>query len=331
MRHINAGRIMSDQDMDALREAEMAYGEPEKARLSSVGEQLAAERQARGWSVDQVSHYLKLAPRQIEAIETDNLAALPAAAVTRGFIRSYAKLLGLDSAPLLDKLNIHAPPVNDPLLTRRPLAASFSESRNGIRKTASFRLSWWLIALAAVVVIAGLIFSNKQFLQSLPKQFPQESQRRMQSPRVETASLKVEQPPVAPQVVANEVVANKVAAVPAVATAPTAESQGETPAGGLVAVAVVANADSQTDVAAIATNVLELVMNKDSWLEVRRVENKQVLASRLVKAGTVETFDIDSPVTLKIGNASAVDATFRGAPLDLRAVSKSNVARLTLK
>ena len=65
------------------------------------GAQLALQRQARGWSIEEVATQLNLAARQIQAIEADNYAALPGMASVRGFIRGYAKILKVDPSPLL--------------------------------------------------------------------------------------------------------------------------------------------------------------------------------------------------------------------------------------
>lgn len=88
--------------------AEILAAEAEKARLSP-GAKLTTARTAMGWSVDQVASQLKLAKRQIVAIEADDYASLPEPAVIRGFIRTYAKLLKLDVAPLLVLINAEIP------------------------------------------------------------------------------------------------------------------------------------------------------------------------------------------------------------------------------
>jgi cytoskeleton protein RodZ len=51
----------------------------------------------------------------------------------------------------------------------------------------------------------------------------------------------------------------------------------------------------------------------------------------LVRAGTTETIEINEPVSVTVGNASGVDASWRGTPLDFKAAAKNNVARLNLK
>ncbi len=74
----------------------------EAARIAlSPGTKLASARGSMGWTVEQVAAQLKLATRQIVALEADDYAALPEPAVVRGFIRAYAKILKLDAAPLV--------------------------------------------------------------------------------------------------------------------------------------------------------------------------------------------------------------------------------------
>ena len=77
-------------------------------------------------------------------------------------------------------------------------------------------------------------------------------------------------------------------------------------------------------------NQLVLTLRDDSWIEVRGIGQNPV-TSKLYRAGTVETFDLSNPVQLVIGNASGVDASLRGVPLELRSATKNNVVHLNLK
>ncbi len=60
------------------------------------GERLRAARERAGWTVEQVALRLRLSPSQVRALETGRRADLPPAAYVRGYLRSYAQLLGLD-------------------------------------------------------------------------------------------------------------------------------------------------------------------------------------------------------------------------------------------
>ena len=75
---------------------------PGTESAASPGVRLRRAREARGESVHEAAFAIKLSPRQIEALENDDFAALPGMAFVRGFARNYARYLGLDAAPLLD-------------------------------------------------------------------------------------------------------------------------------------------------------------------------------------------------------------------------------------
>jgi cytoskeletal protein RodZ len=70
---------------------------------ASIGAQLAAARKARKLDVVKVAHELKLDVAVIRALENDDAAALPASIFVKGYLRSYARLVGLPEQELLGK------------------------------------------------------------------------------------------------------------------------------------------------------------------------------------------------------------------------------------
>ena len=69
-----------------------------------LGKMLREARERVNLSVAEVAAQIKFAPRQIEALEADDLRHFPEAAFLRGFVRSYAKILSLDAQTLLAAL-----------------------------------------------------------------------------------------------------------------------------------------------------------------------------------------------------------------------------------
>src|SRR5258706_11348389 len=67
----------------------------------SPGALLAAERSQRKLSVADMAARTRLAPAQIEALEADAYDRLPGWTWVRGAIRSYARALPIDPAPVL--------------------------------------------------------------------------------------------------------------------------------------------------------------------------------------------------------------------------------------
>lgn len=122
------------------------------------GQTLQSQREAMGWSVEQVADQLKLAPRQVVALEAGDYDSLPSPAVTRGFVRAYAKLLRIDAAPLVSMIELNMPPqaqagAQASGVRREQRPAAFSETRFPINgKRNRLPLGW----IAAVVVVAGV-------------------------------------------------------------------------------------------------------------------------------------------------------------------------------
>jgi cytoskeletal protein RodZ len=64
--------------------------------LPSFGEKLKLERERQNITLDQVSVSTKIAIRMLRAIEEDHFDQLPGGIFNKGFIRAYARVLGLD-------------------------------------------------------------------------------------------------------------------------------------------------------------------------------------------------------------------------------------------
>ena len=77
-----------------------ATGEPMK--VSGLGALLRSERENRGFSHEQLAQITRLRKPFLEALENEEWHNLPPSVFVKGFIRSYAKALGLDEGKLLD-------------------------------------------------------------------------------------------------------------------------------------------------------------------------------------------------------------------------------------
>ncbi len=68
-----------------------------------VGAQLAQARQAQGLSLGEMARQLKLSVKQVDALERDDYSNFPGTLWARGFLRNYAKSLGLNADALIEK------------------------------------------------------------------------------------------------------------------------------------------------------------------------------------------------------------------------------------
>lgn len=329
----------------------------------TLGVQLAAEREAREWTVEFVASQLNLAPRQIQALETGNYAALPGMASVRGFVRAYAKLLKVDATPLVAMIASEQITPTQSLEPKRNVAATpFSDNR---LMSASHRRSSPKTILATIIVILlviGAVAVERMggwptLAQSLSSQFKDlssgsagnlngQSSAGASETASETASGNMSN---ATAVLPSETVLSAPAA-PVAATASAAVSPNRdeplakevantVPNANVNAKATEAPPPSKPNPAikepasekpaADSRNLLVLKVRQDSWVEVRVGHN--ALISRLVKAGSTEQVEITGPAALTLGNAAGVDVVFRGSPLETKADAKSNVVRLSLK
>jgi len=95
-----------------LSDDEKEKGEEQEGQsdlLSSeqtVGEIFLQARKKANLSLEDVSEETKIPKGMLEHIETDNFDAMPAKVYARGFIKSYAQMLGLDADYILNKYEV---------------------------------------------------------------------------------------------------------------------------------------------------------------------------------------------------------------------------------
>jgi len=75
---------------------------------------------------------------------------------------------------------------------------------------------------------------------------------------------------------------------------------------------------------------LQLKLREDAWVEITTFSGERIV-SQLIKGGTTAAFDITEPSVLVVGNAAAVEARLRGQLLNLKAVARDNVSKLSIK
>jgi cytoskeleton protein RodZ len=278
------------------------------------GARLRAAREAAGLSLEQVAQQLKLAPRQVRALEEEDFAQLPGRTFARGFVRNYARLLNLDGDDLLRQLpdSARAPALEAPALHSTGAMIAELPSRGSVRPG----FSRWVIPIVLVACIVAAAtyewYRGALAPPSEPKHAalpPPAVIAPAATARTELANpfspeAKAEATAPAPGVTENELAAASGAApAPLPAPAPAAE--------------------------AAAPAQLRLTYHGPSWTEIRDRDG-QVLMSRLVAAGSEQSLRGSAPFDIVIGNANEVTLVYRGTPVDLSRYTRQNVARLRL-
>lgn len=109
MNEKNAGVVPLDEERRRRQlKADSAGRVDDLQNLDSAGAMLAAARQARGLSVEDVGARTNITPERIAALEAMQLEELPSAPFTLGFVRTYATLLDLPVDPLVDRFRDEA-------------------------------------------------------------------------------------------------------------------------------------------------------------------------------------------------------------------------------
>ena len=75
----------------------------EQFEENKVGQELAFAREEKGMSQEQIADILNLTLANVIALENDDYESLPSWTYVSGYLRAYARLLGLDSDSLRDK------------------------------------------------------------------------------------------------------------------------------------------------------------------------------------------------------------------------------------
>ncbi len=299
---------MGEQDLTDERATatqsgvEVALG-PDVSAPAGYGARLARQRQSAGLSVTDVAASLRLHPNQVRAIEQEDLARLPALAYVRGFIRSYARVLNVDPAPLLIDLNTKLAPVRESVVDG--MATDYAAARAAGRER---MLPQWAIGIALVVLIALGLVGWQATQQPAPAPAPPEA-------------LPVSAAPPAPA----PVLSTDASASPAASEASAA------PADPIPAPADAAEPTVRSSVLTTgAAPTLVLRFNGASWAEVTD-RNGKILLSQLNAAGAEHALDGELPLTAVIGDANFASVEVRGAAFSLQPFTRNNVARFVIK
>ncbi|UQY35613.1 helix-turn-helix domain-containing protein [Pseudomonas fulva] len=336
----------------------MKAAQPEVAAAHRVnpGEALRAARESRGWSVAEVATQLNLTPMRLSQLEAGEFEKLPGNTFSRGYIRAYAKLLGLEQAPLVADFDqftgsnatgssVHA-------LGRIEEPTRYSQS---ILRLVSFLLLlgvggacfyWWQdqgwqlddlknVGLGHVEVDGADGSTQIHPLDEPEDQAVAEAQSQgtdLPLPGV-PAEQAEEAPSETPPATATELLeqnppagqaapAEQAPAAPGESTAPVA------PAAPAAQAPAAAAAQPQAPVAA-GEGLVSMKFTADCWIQVTDANGK-VVASGLKRGG--DSLDVrgQAPMELRLGFARGAQVTYNGAAVDVTPHISGETARLKL-
>ena len=272
---------------------------------ASVGQILHDAREAQGLTRENAAIRLRLMQRQIEAMEADDFAGLGQPVFARGFVRNYARLLGLAPEALLARME--GAPAETATVSPLPPPSQ-----------RSWLTSPWLILLLLGVLLVGAVpvalywWLNSEVEENHPGRAPVAQSRPTPAPApVPAPAPATELPVVEPAVSLPGAIPSE--PVPASPNTPVAGPAGATAA-------------SET----VAKGVLHLEFGADSWTEIKDASGNMILRKLNVAGSSVDVSGVP-PFNLVIGNAAQAKLTYNGRPIDLKPFVDVTVARFTLE
>lgn len=278
----------------------------------TAGNMLRQAREAQGLHLEAVAAALKVPPQKLEALETDDIDALPDPVFARALAAGVCRALRIDPAPVLAKL---------PAVLRDGLAQADRTMSGNIRGHAErqARGGWQLSR--PLLVMVGVLLAGAAMLYWLPQSvfdqvgatFARWTSRDASSAAVPSAGEPAPAPATAPGTVVEPVAAGM---LPAPSAGPAAAAT--LPAG-------------PAAVPEVSRDLVAFSARADAWITVTEAGGK-VLLGRTVKAGESVALSGRLPLSVVVARAAGVDVQVRGKAFDLAPVTKSGgIARFEVK
>lgn len=312
--------------------------------LSFPGHLLRQARESLNLSQKEAARDLHLTPKVINAIEEDDFSLIPSTLFARGYIRSYARHVGLDGQPLVEAFDaVYGVPnhASKPMSTIRNPDSQSKPSDTWVKLVSIMfvvgllvaSVIWWqsqngglispqltntaINSTADETLINGI--DGQEDILDLSILVTNQSEVDATAPveQADTAiDLSLQSEAVVVKPIVDEVQEPVAAPVQEPVAAPVQ--------------APVAEPEPASVVQALDQAQLVMVFNQDCWVEIKDGNDKMIL-SDLYSAGDTIIQLVTVPVKVLLGRASGVEKfTFDGRLIDLEPHTRKDIARLTL-
>ncbi|EHU4916838.1 cytoskeleton protein RodZ [Vibrio vulnificus] len=305
----------------------------ESLAIEQVGTLLKRKRESMGYTQKQVADRLRLRVNVIEQIDDNQFESSQVATFTRGYLRSYARLVGLDEKIILDALDN----TGDAQHQEQEMQ-SFSRKTNTEKHNSRIMLITWGIFII-ITGISSLWWWQNQQENSLAQSVNQAAQ-------LEDAVIEESEPPLIDDVVMQEMDAttesneqNEVSSEESPASPESVEALEVETLEPIVEAE--ADAESQVEPQAAVVKVtseapkangetaLTMAFRSDCWVQVKDASGK-TLISGIRKSGQDLNLSGQAPFNVILGAPEGVTMTFASEPVDLSRYTAGKVARFTL-
>lgn len=288
------------------------------------GTLLKAKREALGLTQKQVADRLRLRLSIIQSLEENNFASDQVATFTRGYLRSYAKAVGIKESVILASFDDCYPTV----VAEQPMQSFSKKTKREKHDSRIMTLTWGIFAI--IIGISSLWWWQNQ---------EQENVVVESSPSITSTSVErlrdedfTTVPELVPTVDESQVEAEAVD-IPVEINTQAAELI-PSPEDDTAEADLSASDDPVLDKTPPqdATNPyapLTLTFSADCWIQVKDVSGK-TLSTGIKKSGQTVTLEGEAPFQIILGAPESVSMTFASEPVDLSGYTSGKVARFTL-
>lgn len=291
----------------------------ETPNVQQPGTLLKLKREALGLSQKQVADRLRLRVAIIRNIEDNQFDSDLVATFTRGYLRSYAKAVGLSAAEVVEAYEVHY--VIEP---QEQTMQSFSKKTKRDQHDSRIMLITWVIVLVIIGMSSLWWWQNNQHnnLTSSSERSSLITEQNSQRPSATVDPVLDQLPTV------SELTADNDASV---AEQSESESVNDSAVEPVLEVepSITSAVTENTPVNADESNLLSMTFSADCWIQVKDATGK-TLSTGVKKAGQSVNVRGETPISVILGAPEGVSVTFASEPVDLSGYTSGRVARFTL-
>lgn len=272
---------------------------------ASVGQRLREAREAAGLSLEEVAIRLRLRLEWLRALEEDDFASLPPMAFVAGYLRSYARLLGLPAEELTSRLERR----EKEAVVMPVLPPSQRRAGDWPVKVVTYLVVLLLIVLLGVWWYTSQPVEEDTFTALTPPAAPGEAVE-LTLPAADDVELEAE------------------IAVDGADTVEAGAAGEMSAADGVVTAEPPAVAEEESAVPSVIEIRLEAASG-DCWVSIKDATGKQLIYE-LVPQGGKRTVSGTAPFSVFLGYAPAMKVYYQGQEFDHSAYLRGDVARFRL-
>ncbi|POZ62737.1 helix-turn-helix domain-containing protein [Chromobacterium alticapitis] len=296
---------------------------------SGIGASLKAAREAAGLGLGEVADRLKLSLRQLEAIERDDFDALPGATFVRGFVRNYARFLDVDPEPLMQALEQHFPSaVNDVanLVKGTTARETPHEPEPQPEEASGGAAGKWLVLAVVVAAVAGgsIWFANRDSGEPKQVSTAENQLEPMLTEKHEASPAAAASAPAAAKPISSAAAVKPAASAPAPAKALVTKPAASAP------VKATAAKPQASAPAAQGGDKVSVSVKGEAWVSVQDASGRKLIY-KVMQPGDPAEVSGTAPFKVVVGNASQVELSYNGKPVDLSDKIRGTTAKIQLK